>query len=229
MQSLLAALAHDAVVLAARLPLHPPRRQPGRPSRRDLNLFLTMVIGGLWHGAAWTFVVWGAIHGAALVVERRVMADRERGREGAGRGSPVIRWVVTFHLVCLGWVFFRAESLRHGRSTHAVAAASRPRASGTAVTPMIVFVIVAIDRRRSSCPIEWVERAQVAFSRIGPAVQVVGPGASGSCSSTPSAPRASPPSSTSSSRMTCLRSLRGQPSSARFAVSRLLVGRCVSR
>ena len=42
----------------------------GGERRMSRNLFLTMVIGGLWHGAAWTFVVWGAIHGIALVVER---------------------------------------------------------------------------------------------------------------------------------------------------------------
>ena len=67
---LLAALAHDAVALAARLPLHPARRQPRRPVDTYRNLMLTMLIGGLWHGATWTFVVWGGIHGIGLAVER---------------------------------------------------------------------------------------------------------------------------------------------------------------
>jgi alginate O-acetyltransferase complex protein AlgI len=76
------------------------------------NLLLTMVLGGLWHGAAWTFVIWGAIHGLWLVVHRIWVARRP---------EPVARWlesppgkalclVATFHLVCLGWLFFRAES-----------------------------------------------------------------------------------------------------------------------
>ena len=65
----LAALAHDAVALPARLSLHPARRQPPRRVRRRYrNLMLTMLLGGLWHGAAWTFVVWGALHGAYLCV-----------------------------------------------------------------------------------------------------------------------------------------------------------------
>ncbi len=71
------------------------------------NLMLTMVIGGLWHGAARTFVVWGALHGLYLVAHRMV------GRPSAGdpprvglRDVPAI--LVTFHLVCFAWIFFRA-------------------------------------------------------------------------------------------------------------------------
>ena len=61
---LLAPLAHDAVAVPARLCVHPARRQPaaGR-ARRYINIMLTMLIGGLWHGANWTFVVWGGLHG----------------------------------------------------------------------------------------------------------------------------------------------------------------------
>jgi len=74
------------------------------------NLLLTMLIGGLWHGAAWTFVVWGGLHGAALVGERW-WADR---RGPSTRPSTAwTRWgarLVTFHFVCLAWIFFRADS-----------------------------------------------------------------------------------------------------------------------
>jgi D-alanyl-lipoteichoic acid acyltransferase DltB (MBOAT superfamily) len=69
------------------------------------NLMLTMVLGGLWHGAAWTFVIWGFIHGAALAMERLVGAD-----PSTGRWQVVIRWFVTFHIVCVAWVLFRAET-----------------------------------------------------------------------------------------------------------------------
>ena len=67
--------------------------------RRYRNLFLTMLLGGLWHGAAWHFVIWGALHGAWLMFER--MTGMER----------LPRWIgvlITFHFVCLCWVFFRA-------------------------------------------------------------------------------------------------------------------------
>ena len=63
-QRVLAPLAHLALDLAARLPLHPARRQPHGPARTYVNLLVVMLLGGLWHGATWNFVVWGAIHGA---------------------------------------------------------------------------------------------------------------------------------------------------------------------
>ena len=80
------------------------------------NLFLTMLLGGLWHGAAWTFVVWGAIHGSFLVLERVVRRAGGRPTWAAdGPAAPVLssplRWLLTFNVVCLAWVFFRADSL----------------------------------------------------------------------------------------------------------------------
>ena len=74
------------------------------------NLMLTMLIGGLWHGAGWTFVAWGAIHGAALVSERWW---RERPGRVERRVTPLRRaWhrCATFHVVCFAWIFFRADS-----------------------------------------------------------------------------------------------------------------------
>jgi alginate O-acetyltransferase complex protein AlgI len=70
------------------------------------NLFLTMLLGGLWHGANWTFVAWGALHGAMLAAHRAVPLPR-------WTGHPFFRPVlvaVTFLCVCVGWVFFRAQS-----------------------------------------------------------------------------------------------------------------------
>ena len=74
------------------------------------NLLLTMLIGGLWHGAAWTFVVWGGIHGVGLAAERWW-----RERPGFVRRPPTTwtTWrnrLLTFHVVCLAWIFFRADS-----------------------------------------------------------------------------------------------------------------------
>ena len=77
------------------------------------NLLLTMLIGGLWHGAAWTFVVWGGLHGLYLAGERRFSggAGEDPWRPWSLR-RDLVRTVVTFQLVSLAWVFFRAESLR---------------------------------------------------------------------------------------------------------------------
>jgi alginate O-acetyltransferase complex protein AlgI len=73
------------------------------------NLLTTMLLGGLWHGANWTFVVWGGIHGAGLAVERALGIGRK-----TTRSHIVMVWlrrIAIFHLVCLTWIFFRAESL----------------------------------------------------------------------------------------------------------------------
>ena len=84
-------------------------------ARTYVNLALTMLIGGLWHGAAWRFVIWGGIHGLGLAVERFMNEAR-----GITDDAPIERglvpkrlvgWIVTFHIVCFAWVFFRAEKL----------------------------------------------------------------------------------------------------------------------
>jgi D-alanyl-lipoteichoic acid acyltransferase DltB (MBOAT superfamily) len=81
------------------------------PARRYANLMVTMVFGGLWHGASWTFVAWGGLHGAFLVVNH-LWRDSTRGatwlRIPAAQG---ISWLVTLTAVVVAWVFFRAQSL----------------------------------------------------------------------------------------------------------------------
>lgn len=83
------------------------------PRRRYVNLMLTMVLGGLWHGAGWSFVVWGALHGTYLSVFHAFHDWRKR----TGRARPVPtaagRWagrLLTFLLVLIAWAFFRADS-----------------------------------------------------------------------------------------------------------------------
>jgi len=73
------------------------------------NLFITMALGGLWHGAAWTFVAWGIYHGVLLAGER-MLGMRKRATDGQPRqwGTRLLSIVVMFHLTCLGWLLFRA-------------------------------------------------------------------------------------------------------------------------
>ncbi len=70
-----------------------------------------MTISGLWHGSMWTFVVWGMWHGIGQVGYK--LWDKYRGeRKVLPRGlRDVVGWAVTFHCVCLGWVFFAAPSI----------------------------------------------------------------------------------------------------------------------
>jgi len=76
------------------------------PLRTYVNLMTVMLVGGLWHGASWNFVIWGGIHGLMLAFER-----------AQGKSSPyhrlphAVRVGLTFVIVCLAWVFFRAETL----------------------------------------------------------------------------------------------------------------------
>jgi alginate O-acetyltransferase complex protein AlgI len=74
------------------------------------NLMLTMLIGGLWHGAGWTFVAWGAIHGTALIVERWWRERPGRVPRPASALRTGLQRFVTFQVVCFAWIFFRADS-----------------------------------------------------------------------------------------------------------------------
>jgi alginate O-acetyltransferase complex protein AlgI len=83
------------------------------PARRYINLFLTMLLGGLWHGAAWTFVFWGALHGTYLAINHCWTALRMRlGGTFAthNAGARLAGHAITFIAVVIGWVFFRSDS-----------------------------------------------------------------------------------------------------------------------
>ncbi len=85
--------------------------------RTYINLMLTMLLGGLWHGASWTFVVWGGLHGAALAIHKgwHDLFGRKKAEAPKEARSPwslghMLGVVATFHFVCACWVFFRAET-----------------------------------------------------------------------------------------------------------------------
>jgi alginate O-acetyltransferase complex protein AlgI len=76
------------------------------PRRTYVNLMTVMLLGGLWHGASWNFVLWGGLHGGMLAFER------SQGKTSLYRRLPdAVRIGLTFLIVCLGWVFFRAKTL----------------------------------------------------------------------------------------------------------------------
>jgi D-alanyl-lipoteichoic acid acyltransferase DltB (MBOAT superfamily) len=80
----------------------------GGARRTSINIIITMVLGGLWHGASWTFVVWGFLHGVGITVVHTV-------RRAFGKALAIPRWLgilITFHFVTLLWVFFRAPTLQ---------------------------------------------------------------------------------------------------------------------
>ena len=102
----------SACQLAARLPLHPSRRQPRKRIFTLRNLILTMLLGGLWHGASWNFVIWGLYQGGLLVFQRAwgefVRAPVAGKRDSAW--SHALKVIGMFQLTCVGWLIFRASS-----------------------------------------------------------------------------------------------------------------------
>jgi D-alanyl-lipoteichoic acid acyltransferase DltB (MBOAT superfamily) len=140
--------------------------------RTAVNVMVTMLLGGLWHGAGWTFLVWGGLHGGGQVL------GRYRARRRVARGLPagpvssveVLRAkVVTFHLVCLGWVFFRADSV--ASAFEVLGRLVRGWGEGTGlVTPMVVAAIAGMLVVQN-LPRTPADRLQLAFSRAGPVLQ----------------------------------------------------------
>ena len=135
----------------------------GSARRTERNLLLTMVLGGLWHGAAWTFVVWGAIHGLGLAFERRRFSGR-----AAWSSRPAVARIITFHIVCLAWVFFRADSF----GTAATLLGRMVTAWGPAplVRP-VVLLVIAGALAMQFVPRDVGHRLRMAFSSYSPIAQ----------------------------------------------------------
>jgi alginate O-acetyltransferase complex protein AlgI len=74
------------------------------------NIMITMALGGLWHGASWAFLIWGVLHGAALVIERALGWTHEGKAVPRSRLATAIGWFLTFQFVSIAWIFFRAPS-----------------------------------------------------------------------------------------------------------------------
>lgn len=88
--------------------------QPASKARLFSALLIVMLLSGLWHGAAWTFVLWGAYHGLLLIGYRLIPRKKTDARNDHARlplTGYLIRVVVMFHLVCFGWLLFRADSI----------------------------------------------------------------------------------------------------------------------
>jgi alginate O-acetyltransferase complex protein AlgI len=174
----------------------------GRRSRRRtyINLMLTMLLGGLWHGAAWTFVAWGGLHGAGLATERWlgerranatgtepvsspavVTAGADSGHAVQTRKPPIgppdpkgppaesrparlwLGRLLTFHLVCLGWIFFRASSFHN--ALEVLGRILWGHGHHTALNPVVVATVVAALAAQL-VPGRWSSQLQARFSRL---------------------------------------------------------------
>ncbi|HEX4867291.1 MAG TPA: MBOAT family protein [Acidimicrobiales bacterium] len=149
----------------------------GTVSRTYRNLFLTMLIGGLWHGAAFTFVVWGALHGGYLVLERHVRGwwrTQDRPATLPREVTAALQWLLTFHLVCLGWIFFRADSLGTAFDVlGGIVAGSGP----APLVTTLVLVVIGLSLLSQLVPPAVVARAEARFAALAPVPQVLALGA----------------------------------------------------
>jgi D-alanyl-lipoteichoic acid acyltransferase DltB (MBOAT superfamily) len=106
---------------------------------RYRNLMLTMLLGGLWHGAALHYMIWGGLHGAGLVVEHLLLPDRTRFQRWswAARAAGI---AVTFHVVCLAWIFFRAADIDH--AVQFLGGFARVGLTPSQITPFTLTLII---------------------------------------------------------------------------------------
>jgi D-alanyl-lipoteichoic acid acyltransferase DltB (MBOAT superfamily) len=135
------------------------------------NLVVVMLLAGLWHGAAWTFVAFGAVHGVALALERVARQHRRAAgrapRDGAGWWLG--RRLLTFHVVCLGWVFFRAESMAGAGDV--LARLGSGWSSPPHVTALLAATVAAVVAVQF-VPRSFVDDARAALVRVPAAAAV---------------------------------------------------------
>jgi alginate O-acetyltransferase complex protein AlgI len=132
------------------------------------NLMLTMLLGGLWHGASWNFVIWGGLHGLYLAVHKALTPGRRAPEQPPPQAPPVtpsgvlgrvLGAVVTFHLVCLAWVFFRAPTLAvawaylRGIAVQGGYVTARPVLAALVYLPLVLLVDVPAWVRREEQPV----------------------------------------------------------------------------
>ena len=139
------------------------------------NLMITMLLGGIWHGAGWKFVAWGALHGGGLAVER--MLEPWLGRHARRPAARIVATVIVFHFVCFAWIFFRAEDFEVARLYIAGFGAGWSGGLQQAGPFMVALTLIGLAGQFTSGAL--FERAAIALARmpswgIGAAAGIVG-------------------------------------------------------
>jgi alginate O-acetyltransferase complex protein AlgI len=139
------------------------------PTRTYENIMITMLLGGLWHGAAWHFVVWGGLHGTYLAVGHWKRDRRAEGLLAEPPDTVLVAWgqrLVTFTLVCVAWAFFRADSV-----ATALSLLSRTITGWTTPTQLVtpaVLLAIAAGLLSQFAPRGLSVRIKVVLSRMRP-------------------------------------------------------------
>lgn len=122
-------------------------------------IMITMLLGGLWHGASWNFVIWGALHGAALIVERVFGLT---GKDARSWLPKPLAWFVTFHFVCFTWIFFRSQTLESALDYFRTMFAFVSLETTLTGLVALMFVFGALTQ---IVPDRWQERAEAWYDR----------------------------------------------------------------
>ncbi len=137
----------------------------GGPFATYRNLMITMLLGGLWHGASWTFVLWGALHGGGLAATR--MWQRARGDVVAGPVARAVGVLVTFHFVCFAWIVFRSPDMA------TFVGVLRAIGRGTTYVPNLAPSVLAATFGMLAwhvSPVRWRDRARTRLAALSPVV-----------------------------------------------------------
>ncbi|MBV9388008.1 MAG: MBOAT family protein [Chroococcidiopsidaceae cyanobacterium CP_BM_ER_R8_30] len=141
--------------------------------RRYLNLMITMLLGGLWHGAGWTYVFWGGLHGVYLIINHQWNSILQK----LGHNSSKSKWwiqglccLITFLAVVIAWVFFRAENM----ATASIIIKSMIGANGLSFSPSIYITNTKVVILILLILVAWLTpNTQQWMSQYNPAIEVV--------------------------------------------------------
>ena len=126
--------------------------------RTYVNLILTMLLGGLWHGASWNFIVWGGLHGVALACHKFFRSLLGRGKNYHSTGlRKCLAVIVTFHFVCFCWIFFRNSTFEGSMSMISqIFSSFHPELFGQLISGYWkVFLLMAVGFALHLCPDSW--------------------------------------------------------------------------
>jgi D-alanyl-lipoteichoic acid acyltransferase DltB (MBOAT superfamily) len=124
------------------------------------GLVITMVLGGLWHGPSWTFVIWGLLHGIGLAVQRGWQSWRG-GTRNPSTWAAMARVALTFHFVCFAWIFFRANSFANARDVILQLGSGTWSLANISLPVALVLSIAALSH---FAPMEWLDRSRDRFA-----------------------------------------------------------------
>jgi alginate O-acetyltransferase complex protein AlgI len=154
----------------------------GTERRTTINLMLVMLLGGLWHGASWNFVIWGGLQGLFLGAHRLLTRQRHEAPDAVPRLGDAWAILATFHAVCFAWIFFRAETFTDASQVIARIAALEAGATPPlalqylALAPIVLLIDFAQRAwRDETFFVRWAPELQgAAFAAFGIAILVFG-------------------------------------------------------